>query len=74
MLIPPFSRTQTALDALAFLKVVGSSRVEEFRTACDGRFARSTVFKSPAAQAALRWNAAETDAVNGGVDKPEVAG
>ncbi|TFY67170.1 hypothetical protein EVJ58_g1798 [Rhodofomes roseus] len=65
---------KTALDTLTFLHEIKSSRVEEFKAACDSRFERSTVFKSPTEQAALRWNAAETEAVNGEVEKPEVIG
>ncbi|KAI0727501.1 NMDA receptor-regulated protein 1-domain-containing protein [Fomitopsis betulina] len=65
---------KTAQDALAFLQDIKSPRVDEFRGACDSRFERSTVFKTPSEQAALRWNAAETDAANGGDDKAEVVG
>ncbi|KAF9255052.1 N-terminal acetyltransferase A, auxiliary subunit [Marasmius fiardii PR-910] len=38
---------KTALDVLAFLESIKSSRVEEFRKACDARFELSTVFKTP---------------------------
>lgn len=65
---------QTALDGFAFLQDAKSSRTDEFRSQCDSRFELSTVFKTPSEQTALRWNAAETDAVNGGVDKAEVVG
>ncbi|KZT68345.1 N-terminal acetyltransferase A, auxiliary subunit [Daedalea quercina L-15889] len=65
---------KTALDALGFLQEQQSSRADEFRQGCDSRFERSTVFKNRSERATLRWNAAESEAVNGGVEKPEVAG
>ena len=68
--------SQTALDVLAFLREISSSRVDEFRTACDSKFERSTIFKTPQEMAALRKNAVapppdESAAANGD-DKTEV--
>ena len=48
---------QTALASLSFLKEISSSRVDEFRAACDGLFQLSTVFKTPSEIAALRKQA-----------------
>ena len=39
---------QTALSALKFLEELKSSRTDEFRLGCDGRFELSSVFKSSA--------------------------
>jgi peptide alpha-N-acetyltransferase len=45
---------QTALSINSFLIAIKSTRVEEFRTACDAKFELSTVFKSSTELAALR--------------------
>ncbi|KAG7091847.1 hypothetical protein E1B28_008249 [Marasmius oreades] len=37
---------KTALDVIAFLQSIKSTRVEEYRKACDGRFELATVFKT----------------------------
>jgi len=48
-------RSQTCLDALAFLRdVLRSSRTDEFRAACDAKFTLSTVFKTESELAAVR--------------------
>ncbi|THH29718.1 hypothetical protein EUX98_g4478 [Antrodiella citrinella] len=45
---------QTAVDILAFLQSIGSSRADEFRTTCNAKYELSTVFKLPSELAELR--------------------
>lgn len=65
---------QTAQNVLVFLNDIGSSRADEFRQACDGKFALSTVFKLPSETAGLRWSALPPDEPMsaGEADKAEV--
>lgn len=67
---------QTALGVFAFLGDVNSSRTEEFRSACDGKFAQSTVFKTSEEVVALRKQAIapppEDPKLVNGDDKAEV--
>jgi len=44
----------TALSIIRFLTAIKSSRVEEFRKACNGKFELSTVFKSSGELVVLR--------------------
>ena len=44
---------QTALSAIDFLTSLQSSRVDEFKVACQSRFELSTVFKNSAELAVL---------------------
>jgi N-alpha-acetyltransferase 15/16, NatA auxiliary subunit len=59
---------QTALSIIAFLIAIKSTRVDEFRTACDAKFELSTVFKCSVELAALRK---QTLAGNYGTDGEE---
>jgi hypothetical protein len=45
---------QDALTILSYLEGIKSSRVDEFRIACQAKFPVSTVFKSAEDQAVLR--------------------
>ncbi|EKM56495.1 uncharacterized protein PHACADRAFT_253657 [Phanerochaete carnosa HHB-10118-sp] len=68
---------KTALDALAYLDNISSSRTDEFRQACDSRFERSTIFKAPEETIALRKQAIAplsdvSATMNGNEDKTEV--
>lgn len=65
---------KTAQNVLVFLNDIGSSRADEFRQACDGKFALSTVFKLPSETAGLRWSALPPDEPMsaGEADKAEV--
>ncbi|GJE86494.1 NMDA receptor-regulated protein 1 [Phanerochaete sordida] len=68
---------KTALDVLSYLNDISSSRSEEFRTACDSKFDRSTVFKTSEEVVILRKEAVApppdvATAVNGDEDKTDV--
>ncbi|PSR74379.1 hypothetical protein PHLCEN_2v9887 [Hermanssonia centrifuga] len=60
---------RSAMEVLAFLKSIKSTRSEEFRTACDAKFELSTVFKSTEEITALRKSAFAPP-----VDPPEANG
>jgi peptide alpha-N-acetyltransferase len=55
------------LNIILFLTTIKSSRIDEFRAACDAKFELSTVFKSPAELAVLRKKV-----IAGDVDTDEV--
>lgn len=65
---------QTAQEALAFLKEVGSPRADEFRKACAGRFAFATVFGTPEETAELRRTAVVGNVDGDGGDAQELVG
>ena len=74
---PASLRSQTALDALAYLHDISSSRADEFRKACDDKFELATIFKTSEECAALRKQAIAPPpdasvAVNGDEDKTDV--
>ena len=45
--------SQTALSAIDFLTLLKSSRIDEFKAACQSKFELSTVFKNSAELAVL---------------------
>ena len=65
--------SQTALEAIAFLRMSKSPRADEYRAACDTKFELSTAFKPLAQLAALQKQAVVQDITASDLDKVEVA-
>ena len=64
--------SQTSLDTLDFLRDLKSSRVEEFRAACDSKFEIATVFKPSEELPTLRRTALGMDIAQADGEKAEV--
>jgi N-alpha-acetyltransferase 15/16, NatA auxiliary subunit len=60
------------LSSIAFLTDIKSSRIDEFRAACDAKFELSTAFKPPAELAILKKLALVTDFAGSEAEKSEV--
>ncbi|OCH91292.1 NMDA receptor-regulated protein 1a [Obba rivulosa] len=63
---------KTAVDVLALLKEIQSSRAEEFRAACDAKFELATIFRPANELPALRRIALEADLTSVDAEKQEV--
>ena len=59
---------QNALSIIAFLIAIKSTRVDEFRAACNAKFELSTIFKSSTKLAALRKQVLAENGGNGEED------
>ena len=65
----PATLTQTALAIVTFLSEVQSPRLEEFRTAFQGKFELSSVFLAPADLAAARKAVVQKDPVAAAIEE-----